>query len=423
MRPAKQQINELILPVFTQWEKVGSVTGILADLEQGQFYTGSLLVEQMMRDDRVRAVLNTLIMSVLGREKHWEAEGDTGKAQKIADEIDEQWDDMVPEEELYELVRWALMLGAGVMRTPWDMKQGTAKCQTWHPGALWFNLVDNEYYLRHQAGQVVVPQDSLDWVLLTPYSHKYGRLNGLVRATAMVWLARQWVFRDRARHSEVHGMPIRVGIVPSDADKRAKDNYRRGLQAIGTETTIIAPQGGEGKKYGVELIEAKSNSHDVFSAQLDHLDDCLAILVLGQKMSSKGAQGLGSDANPGDSVRHDLMKWLARIIERFAYRLARRWVELNHGPADAEAYTPHLCIEVDPPEDGQKKAQELSLLGDVVSKLQSHGLDIRELLEHAGVPLLSEAEAQKQADDVAQRAADAMQPVDDKKPPEPPAKD
>jgi phage gp29-like protein len=222
MARAQQQPVELILPVFTQWERVGSVTGILADLEQGQFYTASLLVEQMMRDDRVKALLNTLIMSVLGSDRTWTASATKGKggkptakAQRYADELAESWDEQVPEEELFEFVRWALMLGASIMRTPWDMRTGAVEARTWHPGALWFNLVDNEYYLRTAGNQILVERDSLDWLLLTPYSHKYGRLNGLVRAMSMLYLARQWTFRDRARHSEVHGMPIRQGITPS----------------------------------------------------------------------------------------------------------------------------------------------------------------------------------------------------------------
>lgn len=415
MARAQQQPIELILPVFTQWERVGSVTGILADLENGQFYSASLLVEQMMRDDRVRALVNTLLMSVLGCERNWtasdaKAKGKkkaTAKAQRFADELAEGWDEMVAEEELYELVRWALMLGASIMRTPWDMRTGAVEARTWHPGALWFNLTDNEYYLRHQGGQLVIPRDSLDWQLLTPYSHKYGRLNGMVRSMSMLYLARQWTFRDRARHSEVHGMPIRLGIVPADADKRSKENFRVGLQSIGTETVVIAPQGEEGKKFGVQLVEAQSNSHQVFSSQLDHLDDCMAILVLGQKMSSKGSTGLGSDANPGDSVRRDIMSWLARVIEKLCNRLSRRWMEVNYG-ADQVDYAPRLCIGVDPPEDGKKRADEMSVLGDVVKKLKAEGLDVRALLEQAGVPLLSPAEAaQAAAEAEAKDAADA----------------
>jgi phage gp29-like protein len=420
MARAQQQPKELILPVFTQWERVGSVTGILADLEQGQFYTASLLVEQMMRDDRVRALMNTLIMSVLGAERTWTASGakakggkPTAKAQRYADELSESWDEQVPEEELFEFIRWALMIGASVMRTPWNMRTGSVEARTWHPGALWFNLVDNEYYLRHASGQIVIDRDSMDWLLLTPYSHKYGRLNGLVRSMSMLYLARQWTFRDRARHSEVHGMPIRQGITPADADVRAKTNFRTALQSVGTETVVITPQGEAGKLYDIKLIEAQAESHKVFSAQLDHLDDCMAILVLGQKMSSKGTSGLGSDANPGDSVRRDIMAWLARVIEKVCNRLSRRWMVVNYG-LDQLDYAPRLCIGVDPPEDGAKRATEMSTLGDVVKKLERYGLDVRALLESSGVPLLSVAEAARVAEEAeAKDAAEQGQQQDE----------
>lgn len=401
--------RELILPVFTQWEKVGSVTTILATLEQGEFYSASLLVEQMMRDDRVRALLNTLIMSVLGSPSRWEPADHTARAERLAEEIDEGWHEQVPEEELYELVRWALMLGVGVMHAPWDGKTGMTSAKTWHPGALWFNLNEDTYYLRYQGGQLPMPPESIDWLLLTPYSHKYARLNGLVRSMSMLYLARQWVFRDRARHSEIHGLPIRVGITPMDADKKAKSDYRHALSAIGTETVIITPQGADGRKYGVELVEAKSNSHEVFASQLDHLDDCMAILVLGQRMSSKGSAGLGSDKNPGDAVRRDIMAWLARVIGRLCTRLARSWTLVNYG-RDAVAKSPQYIIDVDPPDDGKATAEEYSTLGDAVAKLQAHGLDIRQLLEEAGVPLLSPEEAAAQrAEQEAQAEAEAAQ--------------
>jgi hypothetical protein len=62
----------------------------------------------------------------------------------------------------------------------------------------------------------------------------------------------------------------------------------------------------------------------------------------------------------------------------------------------------------------------MSVLGDVVAKLEAKGLNVRQLLEEAGVPLLSiqeaaavaeEAEA-KQAEQMAGAAADAKDATD-----------
>jgi hypothetical protein len=129
-------------------------------------------------------------------------------------------------------------------------------------------------------------------------------------------------------------------------------------------------------------------------------------------MSSKGTSGLGSDANPGDSVRRDIMAWLARVIEKVCNRLSRRWMVVNYG-LDQVDFAPRLCIGVDPPEDGVKKATEMSTLGDVVAKLERYGLDVRELLEHAGIPLLSPEEAARVSEELEAKDAAAQEPDGD----------
>jgi hypothetical protein len=69
---------------------------------------------------------------------------------------------------------------------------------------------------------------------------------------------------------------------------------------------------------------------------------------------------------------------------------------------------PTPCIEVDPPEDGNQKALELSTLGDAIDKLEKHGLDTRATLEEAGATLVSPAEAEAKRQQLMQEAQDAM---------------
>lgn len=395
LKPSTKPIGELILPVFTQWEKVGSLTGILGDLESGILYDASLLIDQMMRDDRIRATWNVRIQSVLGMPMRFEnAEHSAEKrSQKIAAEAEDNWAKMVPRAELVELMKWGLFLGVGIARKNWTRINGALIpiIQTWHPGALRFDLTTDRYMLQTRTGgEIPILPDDPNWVIFTPYGHKYGRLNGIVRSIAMLYLARQWSFRDRARHSEVHGQPIRVGVTPEDANQGDKDRMRRALSSVGSETVIITPQ-GEHSKYDVKLIEAMSNGHQTFSAQIDHIDDCIAILLLGQRMSTKGSSGLGSDANPGDVVRRDIMRFDAECIADIGKdSVLRDWAMMRYGDA---SLAPKPIVEVDPAVDGQKKAMELSALGDVVAKLGAHGLDVRSLLEQAGAPMLSPEEA------------------------------
>lgn len=385
-----QKYQELILPVFTQWSRVGSVSSILADVENGQFHDGALLWSQMMRDDRIRAVVDVRINSVLGSPMHMEPHRDIARADKVAQEAEALWWQMVPRSELAALYEWGIGLGVGIGRREWDGWQ--PRLRVWHPSALWFNIADDTYHLRLASGEVVIERDDPNWILFTPYGYKYARTRGLIRSMAMLFLARQWAFRDRARHSERHGMPFLVGVTPAEAEADDKRAYKVALANLGSETVIIAPKGADGNQYGVELVEAKSNSHEVFSAQIDHLDAAIAILVLGQSMSTTGQSGLGSQANAGDSVRGDIKRFDGATLSDLGRDIIEPWSRFNYG----NNIEPMPVWEVDPPEDTQKKALEMSSLADAVAKLlpifkesldlqaiaTKHGIDL-----HDGVPV------------------------------------
>lgn len=419
-----QQPRELILPVFTQWERVGSLTSILADLTQGIFYDPALLVDQMFRDDRWRATWNLRLQAVLGLPSHFEPANKSKKAQKIADHAAEAWPRMLSDDELCELILWGLFLGAGVARQKTvdgaglgvidddgnerDPEGGSKSwlptAQTWHAGGLRFDLVTDRYMMRtYDAGEVPIERGDPNWILFTPWGHKYGRLRGFVLSIAMLFLDRSWTFRDRARHGEVSGQAIRQGITPLDADQREKDGMRRALSAVGTESVIITPQNENGAGYGVKLVEAGAQSHQTFSTHLDHVDRAMAILLLGQSASTMGQAGLGAQEKAGDQVMQYILRFDARCIASIAAQVLGPWTQMNYGSADL---APRRVIEVDPPEDGNQRASELNTTGDAVDKLEKHGADVRKMLEELGVPMLSEEDAQAKAKEAQERAKD-----------------
>jgi phage gp29-like protein len=373
----------------------------------GQFYDASLLLDQIFRDDRIRAIWDIRVDSVLGCPQHFESAKDTAQGQRIADDAMESWWDMVPRAELKLLYRYGMCLGVSIAHRGWVKQQGEWRLdlKTWHPGALWFNVADDVYYLRHQGGQIPILPDDPNWVLFTPYGYKYARLHGLIHALTELYLDRRWTFRDRARHSEVHGQPIRQGIAPSNATPQEMKDYKRALANAGTESTVMTKQGQEGNRWDIKLIEAASNSSEVFTDKKTSIDEDIAILFLGQSMSTTGQAGLGSQQKAGDSVRNDVKRADKVRFGDLSYDILCPWTKYNYGK---EELTPRLELEVDPPEDELKKAQTLNTLGDAIEKLEKHGLDVREVLEEAGVPLLSEAEAEAKRQELVQQAQEAM---------------
>jgi hypothetical protein len=398
-RPGTPAPKEIIIPIFTQWEKVGSVTSILAELEDGLFYNPALLMDQFMRDDRLRGVWDIAVQAVLGMPMHMESADHSAKkrSDKVSDAAQKNWSKMVPRSELIELLFWGFFLGAGVARKNWVRTPASwlPVIDTWHAGALRFDRTTDTYMLRTQdQGEIPIRRDDPDWVLFTPWGHKYGRLRCYLMSASMMTLERSWTRRDRARHSEKHGMPIAQLIVPSESDQQDKDTMRKASAALGTETTSVTPQGTEGNKYDWKFHEPAKSSSEVFGGTLQEIGDSMAILLLGQQMSTTGSTGLGSDKNPGDVVRRDKMRFYAECIGDVGQDgVLDDWADYNYGDAEL---APRPVIEVDPPEDGQKKATELSTLGDAVDKLEKYGADVRTILEEAGVPMLT-AEQQKAA--------------------------
>jgi phage gp29-like protein len=408
-RPGKAAYGELILPVFTQWEKVGSITGILQSLEMGIFYDAALLVSQMYRDDRIRAVMNVRIQSVLGCPMHMEpADEERKKSAKIAETAEECWSEMAPGRELTSLMNWGLQLGVGIARKTYERVDGEwiPTIKTWHPGALWYDVANEVYMLNTKTGTIPIVPGDPEWVLFTPYGHKYARSEGMMRSMAMLYLCRQWAFRDRARHSERHGQPLLQLVVPAESDEKVKDIARRAISALGSETVSVTPQGEPGNQYDWKLIEAKSNAHEVFGAQIEHLDKSIAILALGQSMSTEGVGGLGSQQKAGDTVRRDIMRFDAECLASIGKDILGSWTMLNYGDAEL---APYPCYEIDPPEDGLKKAQELSALGDALDKLAKYGADTRKILEETGIPMLSEEDFAALQEEMAENAAQEQQ--------------
>lgn len=295
----------------------------------------------------------------------------------------------MPEPELAQLLVWSLFLGAAPAQILTDRTEQAwvPSFRAWHPSALWFNTTTDRYQLQYQGGVLELTEESEDFLICAPFGWKYGRLNGLLGSLAMLYLCRQWAFRDRARHSEQWGQPIKQVIAPAAATPEEVNKARRAVALSGSETIIGSKQGAEGNKWDFKLHEAQANGHEVFSSQMASLDEAIAVVLLGQAMSTTGNPGLGAQEAPGDLVRRDIMRFDAKVISQFAARLLRLWAFNNYGDANL---APTLVVDIDPPEDEERKSKVLVNVATALASLQSTGVnvDVEQLMEELSVPMM-----------------------------------
>jgi phage gp29-like protein len=415
-----QPLTQMPITSIGTWDNVRTVDAIVDEAESGLFVNSARLVDQVLRDDRIFSTIMTRILGLLGKPQEFEPAKDTAAGRKLAEDLEVLFPDFVDHTSLVELILWGLVQGVGLAQViqteePW-------KLEVWHPWALSWDAYENCYEVqgRDSARIRIVPdgkggyvdEQRRRWVLFTPYGYANAGRRGLLRNLARLYLERQWAHRDRARYSEVHGQPMRVGIAPSGASKDDVTEYRRKISPVGAEPVVVVRQGkkDEGNIWDLKLVEANGKSQDLFEGEIEQLDRAIATLILGQSQTTDGQAGLGSNDQAGEPVRLDIMRADATsITSTVRAQFLVPYYEFSVGNG---AMAPWWCIKVDPPEDRAKRALELKTLVDAlaVAKKEAIPVDERAILEDFGVPMVTEEEQARMEAQASAKAALENQP-------------
>lgn len=408
----------VMLTGVTTYDNVRIIDSIVDEGEQGIYINSARLVDQVLRDARIYSTLMTRIGGLLGKPLEFESAEGTGvrkdSAAKSAKDIESDWQSMFPHDQLVELLLWGLMQGVGIAQVieesdPWRL-------EVWHPWALSWDEAERLYYLQtreasrlwlHPDGQGGYRDDTGGrWVLFLPFGYGNSGRRCYLRCLHRLSNERSWSHRDRARFSEVFGQGIRLGIAPGDATDEQVAEYKRRLR-LGGEPVVIAKQGVEGKKWGLELIQAKGLSSDLFDSTLTQLDKEIATLFLGQAQTTDGQAGLGANEMAGEPVRLDMMSADAGALSGcLRTQFLMPYWQFAYGNANL---APWPCWRIEPPEDGAKKALQFKQLMDGFVSAAKAGapVDMRATMEDYGYPMLSEAEQASIDAKKAQAADDA----------------
>jgi phage gp29-like protein len=313
---------------------------------------------------------------------------------------------MFPRSQLRALMKWGIYLGFGIGQLLWELKDGqqVPRLKVWHPQFSYWRWDTRSFWVTTMDGPAEVTAGDKQWVLYTPYGEQLGWMDGLVRSLAIPFMARQWAFRDWARSSEVHGIPLRGAVVPTDAKKEEKDKFASDVAALGRETTVQLPMISEDEKFDLKLIEAATDSHKTFMELMNQCNSSIAITLLGQNLTTEISKGDGSRAaaQVHDRVRGDFLKADAESMSDCVREQAvQPWSVLNFGSDPEQAPTPTWAV--DPPEDKNDKADSLQKLAGALNtfKMAAAPVDQRQVLEEHDVPLLSKEEEQKLKDELA----------------------
>jgi hypothetical protein len=191
----------------------------------------------------------------------------------------------------------------------------------------------------------------------------------------------------------------------------AKDTARARNIAEDCEDQFRLPQGTEGNKFDVKLLEAAANTWEGFEKLLAHCDDSIAISFLGQKQSTNGQGGLGTQKDAGEESILRITRSDALIYVDLRNQVLKPWADDNYGDEDM---TPYPCPQIEPPEDEGEVAKTDLTIGQTLMAFKTAGapIDQRKYLEKRGYGelLMSEEEHAAAKQQAVEEAQQAMNP-------------
>lgn len=379
--PSRTHYRDLPIISTSGFDDVGTVKHALSQLAQGQFYAAAQMCDAFIGDDRIGALYETRLEalaslpievnpSLLSSKK--------ARAQKIAEQVETEWSGWFADAEVKRLHEWGLSLGFGIAELLWDTTKPdywAPRLKTWDLRHCYWRWDTRSFWMITLDGPVEVRPGDGHWVIYAPHGYSRPWLRGMVRPFALPYMTRSWTQRDWARWCEVHGLPIRVGIVPSQADAPAKESFIRDLLYIGNDAVLRAEQDENGKGFDVKLVEAASQSWQGFRQLLAACDENMAIRMLGQNLTTS-VKGGGSyaAANVHDRIRLDRVEADAKSLGAcLSEQVVRPWCVYNYGD---DTLAPKATWSTKTLVDRDAVAKTLNTAGDALGKLRAGGLNV-----------------------------------------------
>jgi phage gp29-like protein len=387
--------------------------------ERGDFSQSAKLVDAMGRDDRIKAVLTTRILAVLGLvfcmeaappppdakpandvadageddekpEKQTELADDelepTDEAKRIAAEQEVWFWKYAPEHTQREALRWRLMMGFAIGEVIWRDERGKLcdepqRVKIWHlQHCRWDQWKECFVLNTADAGEVEVRHGDGKWIIFGNGQRPW--MEGYCRAVWLLFLGRQYGFRDLFVFGERTGQGILKAKVPPTMDGE-RNRLVATLRAIWRGVIAELPQGPEkeGLSHDLEMLETGADE-EVFEAMLGRVDLCIAVLFLGQNLTTEvSGDGARSATSAHDRIRNDYLKadteqhssdWRSGVLEPFAER--------KYGDREL---APYPKWDADPPEDEKATAEGQKAAGEAVAAWQTAGYDVENIDEIA----------------------------------------
>lgn len=386
---SKGLLQKLIVPMQgsfkTNWT-LSSLRAALLQQRQGNLGQSSLLFDSLLEDDELNGALHRRVNATLEAPFCFKSYEKGEQLTKREQKIEKLFCEMVPDDELFDMIASWLMLGVGIGTIDWDFSSALwmPRLRALSPEFLrWDDSIQRWRYMAADQPELIVEPGNGKWVLFT--SGQRGWMWGLLRAIALTWLGKQMAYCDWQRYSQKHGLPIFRAKIPIWRDEDEKKRFVEDLGGLVAEGVIGLPQdenaAGQTTGYDVDLLEATTVSWQGFQASLERADRKFQIMLTGGNLGTEVTKANSSGA--AETHSGSLAK-LAGSDQKKVGRMLRQqflapFFSLNYGLPAAEVPTPYW--HANPEYDARSWASAQAQLAATVKTLAEAGVKISNLAE------------------------------------------
>jgi len=380
---------------------VAALRAMLDEHDRGIFLRSALLADLMRRDADVVGALTQRLLAFQALDVDVEppntaaaSEAEVAAADAAVESYESERDAIVSPGAQVDMLVDGAMLGFALGQLVWtfdaDLGRLTQRLEPWPAHAVEYNRIERQWYAftADQRRLPVTPGDG-QWVLYTPRGHRAPWLWGAIRSTAEWYLRDSEVAADGSRRSEVFGNAIWKAKLPSGGRKTPDGKTFTGsLRTMGRNAVIPCPQGATpNESYDVELVEAKSDAHQIFEWMLRTGGGRIRLALLGQDLTSQNNL-IGTNASSETGMT---------TLDRIVRAEGKAWghCETAQIVAPRARYlgepAVRVCIEVEEQDDRKTNADAQKATADAAQSWRALGVnvDVEAMAAKAGVPVLA----------------------------------
>lgn len=352
---------------------------------------------------------------------------------QFTDELARNWQAVLPDEILAEIVERVAVFGMQVCRIQWTWRSGQREMRLipWtHSNLMWRQDLWCYQGLSQDRGIEYISNDGREWVVFSLGGTRPW-LKGMIRRLAFAYW--QIITGDDlwANFNDKFAQPIKNRIIPRVMREsiEAQRLYSKEDAMRGGDMVVSPQDVDHGRGYDLKYVQVDAQGYQTMQDLLARFDERAAIIILGHNLlqSVKGGS-LAAMREAMKLLRRRAFSYLQKV-QTGCEDISKTWARANFGsdPADwpeLNGATPADCSwslvfdKTDPDEKmqaGVRAAQFGQAFGTFVKALEKappeaaakfwQTVDILEAMERAGIPLL-DGEDTYDENDAAELAAD-----------------